>query len=101
MHASRTLDKRGNFIKYSIYSKRTLLREFSGEHAPILLTSAQEYLIYIHERSGVVGRERMGTAFHKINFERYLYIIAINSIQPVNYLGEGFHVTPPPPCVSR
>ena len=31
----------------NIYSKRTILKEFSGEHAPILLTSAQHYHNYI------------------------------------------------------
>ena len=41
----------------NIYSKRTILKEFSGEYAPIPLT--QQYLIYIHGRSGVVGRERI------------------------------------------
>ena len=52
----------------NIYSKRTILKEFSGEHASILLSSAQQYLIYIHGRSGVVGRERMGTAFPQEKF---------------------------------
>ena len=50
------------------YSKRTILKEFLGEHASILLSSAQQYLIYIHGRSGVVGRERMGTAFPQEKF---------------------------------
>ena len=52
----------------NIYSKRTILKEFSGEHASILLSSAQQYLIYIHGRSGVVGWERMGTAFPQEKF---------------------------------
>ena len=52
----------------NIYSKRTILNEFLGEHAPIPLTSAQQYLIYIHGRSGVDGRERMGTAFPQEKF---------------------------------
>ena len=39
--------------KSNIYFKRTILKEFLGEHAPIPLTSAQQYLIYIH---GVVYR---------------------------------------------
>ena len=43
-------------------AKRTILKEFSGEHASILLSSEQQYLIYMHGRSGVVERERMGTA---------------------------------------
>ena len=51
-----------------LYSKRTILKEFSGKHAPIPLTSAQQYLIYIHGRSGTVGREGMGTAFPQEKF---------------------------------
>ena len=34
----------------NIYSKHTVLKEFSGEHAPIPLTSALQYHIYIHWR---------------------------------------------------
>ena len=52
----------------NIYSKRTILKEFSGEHAPIPLISAQQYLNYIHGRSGVVGRECMGTVFPQEQF---------------------------------
>ena len=52
----------------NVYSKRTILKEFSREHASILLSSAQQYLIYIHGRSGVVGRERMGTVFPQEKF---------------------------------
>ena len=45
VHAPRTLDKRGNFIKYILqkYNIKTIL----GEHAPIPLTSAQQYTISI------------------------------------------------------
>ena len=56
---------------------KTIYQNFWGEHAPIPLTSAQQYLIYIQWRSGVVGRERMGTVFPHEKFERYLFIIAI------------------------
>ena len=45
----------------NIYSKRT--RIFWGACPHTSNYSSQQYRIYIHGRSGVVGRERMGTAF--------------------------------------
>ena len=68
-------------------AKRTILKEFSGEHASILLSSAQQYLIYMHGRSGVVERERMGTAKGVFN------VANLEGVQGVQ--------TPPPPEIFR